>query len=131
MLVVGHATPDCQNQGYIVVKVGQPVNARSGSCPVQGQRMKSASQKRQHGLIIPGGLLAPGSDADAGCSIPTYEVDGDLAQDSQVASCRSICFRFLDRLPDFEPSHRSVRSVRLDATDAAFFKRNRLAEVPK
>jgi hypothetical protein len=85
--------------------------------------MKSARQKRQHVLVIPGG-----PHTDPGCSVATYEVDGDLAQDSQVASCRSICFRFLDRLPDFEPSHRSVR---LDATDAAFFKSNRLDEVPK
>jgi hypothetical protein len=58
----------------------------------QGRRMKSARQKRQHVLVIPGG-----PHTDPSCSVATYEVDGDLAQDSQVASCRSICFRFLDQ----------------------------------
>ena len=57
---------------------------------LQGRRMKSARQKRQHVLIIPGGLLATGPHADPGCSAATYEIDSDLAQDSQIASCRSI-----------------------------------------
>ncbi len=52
--------------------------------------MKSARQKRQHIFIIPGGLLAAAPHADPGCSATTYEVDGDLAQDGQVASCRPI-----------------------------------------
>ena len=52
--------------------------------------MKSAIQKRQHVLIIPGGLLAPRSHADPGCSVPAHEVDGDLAQDGQVAGRRAI-----------------------------------------
>ena len=52
--------------------------------------MKSANQKRQHVLVIPGGLLATSADADSGCSATSYEVDGDFAQDGQVASCRSI-----------------------------------------
>jgi hypothetical protein len=52
--------------------------------------MKSAIQKSEHVLIIPGGLLAPRSHADPGCSVPAHEVDGDLAQDGQVASCRAI-----------------------------------------
>ena len=56
----------------------------------QGRRMKSAIQKRQHVLIIPGGLLAPRSHADPGFSVPPHEVDGDLTQDGQVASCRAI-----------------------------------------
>src|SRR3954466_11936006 len=56
----------------------------------QGRRMKSSSQERQHVLIIPGSLLATRPHADLGCSAVTYEVDGDLAQDGQVASCRSI-----------------------------------------
>jgi hypothetical protein len=47
--------------------------------------MKSASQKREHVIIVPGGLLATSADADPGCSITTDEVDGDLAQDGQVA----------------------------------------------
>jgi hypothetical protein len=59
------------------------------SC-VQGRRMKSAIQKRQHVLIIPGGLLAPRSHADPGFSVPPHEANGDLTQDGQVASCRSI-----------------------------------------
>jgi hypothetical protein len=46
--------------------------------------MKSARQKKQHILIIPGGLLAPGPHADPGCSATTHEVDGDLAQDGQI-----------------------------------------------
>ena len=33
--------------------------------------MKSARQKSQHVLVIPGGLLAPSADADSGCSIAT------------------------------------------------------------
>src|SRR5215203_5856624 len=49
--------------------------------------MKSSSQERQHVLIIPGSLLATRPHADLGCSAVTDEVDGDLAQDSQVASC--------------------------------------------
>jgi hypothetical protein len=52
--------------------------------------MKSANQKRQHVLVIPGGLLATSADADSGCSIAINEVNGDLAQNSQVASCRAI-----------------------------------------
>src|SRR5215207_6706676 len=52
--------------------------------------MKSSSQERQHVLIIPGSLLATRPHADLGCSAVTYEVDGDLAQESQVASCRPI-----------------------------------------
>src|SRR5215218_126578 len=35
-------------------------------------------------------LLATRPHADLGCSAVTYEVDGDLAQDGQVASCRPI-----------------------------------------
>jgi hypothetical protein len=52
--------------------------------------MKSANQKSQHVLVIPGGLLATSADADSGCSATSYEVDGDFAQDGQIASCRSI-----------------------------------------
>ena len=52
--------------------------------------MKSSSQKSEHVLVIPGGLLATRPHADPGCSVATHEVDGDLAQDGQVASCRSI-----------------------------------------
>jgi aerobic C4-dicarboxylate transport protein len=57
---------------------------------MQGRRMKSSSQKREHILIVPGGLLATGPHADPGCSVLAHEVDGDLAQDGQIASCRSI-----------------------------------------
>src|SRR3954470_17183666 len=56
----------------------------------QGRRMKSSSQKSEHVLVIPGGLLATGPHADPGCSVPAHEVDGDLAQDSQVAGRRPI-----------------------------------------
>jgi len=35
----------------------------------QGRRMKSACQKSQHVLVIPGGLLATSADADPGCSV--------------------------------------------------------------
>jgi hypothetical protein len=52
-----------------------------GGAGSQGRRMKSSNQKRQHVLIIPGGLLASSPDADSRCSVATYEVDGDLAQD--------------------------------------------------
>jgi hypothetical protein len=52
--------------------------------------MKSASQKSEHVIIVPGGLLATGPHADPGCSVPSHEVDGDLAQNGQVASCRAI-----------------------------------------
>ena len=52
--------------------------------------MKSSSQKSEHVLVIPGGLLAPRPHADPGCSVPAHEVDGDLAQDSQVAGRRPI-----------------------------------------
>jgi len=52
--------------------------------------MKSASQKREHVIIVPGGLLAPRPHADPGCSIPPHEVNGDLAQNGQVARCRAI-----------------------------------------
>src|SRR3954471_3686015 len=41
-------------------------------------------------LIIPGSLFATRPHADLGCSAVTDEVDGDLAQDGQVASCRPI-----------------------------------------
>src|SRR5215212_7167836 len=57
---------------------------------MQGRRMKSASQKSEHVIIVPGGLLATRPHADPGCSVPPHEVDGDLAQDGQVASCRAI-----------------------------------------
>src|SRR5688500_13925771 len=56
----------------------------------QGRRMKSASQKSEHVIIVPGGLLATRPHADPGCSVPPHEVDGDLAQDGQIASCRAI-----------------------------------------
>src|SRR3954462_15972211 len=56
----------------------------------QGRRMKSASQKSEHVIIVPGGLLATRPHADPGCSVPPHEVDGDLAQDGQVARCRAI-----------------------------------------
>src|SRR3954452_20114829 len=52
--------------------------------------MKSASQKSEHVIIVPGGLLATRPHADPGCSVPPHEVDGDLAQDGQVASCRAL-----------------------------------------
>ena len=38
---------------------------------IQGRRMKSARQKRQHIFIIPGGLLAAAPHADPGCSATT------------------------------------------------------------
>src|SRR3954465_14532606 len=56
----------------------------------RGGRMTSASQKSEHVIIVPGGLLATRPHADPGCSVPPHEVDGDLAQDGQVASCRAI-----------------------------------------
>src|SRR3954463_15046846 len=56
----------------------------------QGRRMKLSSQQGQHVRIIPGGLLATRPHADLGCSAVTDEVDGDLAQDRQVARCRPI-----------------------------------------
>src|SRR3954452_21807030 len=56
----------------------------------QGRRMKSASQKSEHVIIVPGGLLATRPHADPGCSVPPHEAEGDLAQDGQVASCRAI-----------------------------------------
>ena len=34
--------------------------------PAQGRRMKSASQKREHVIIVPGGLLATRPHADPG-----------------------------------------------------------------
>jgi hypothetical protein len=41
--------------------------------------------------VAPAGrLLATGPHTDPGCSAATYEIDCDLAQDSQIASCRSI-----------------------------------------
>src|SRR5215210_9384296 len=52
--------------------------------------MNSSSQERQHVLIIPGSLLATRPHADLGCSAVTDEVDGELAQDSQVARSRPI-----------------------------------------
>src|SRR5215210_8722167 len=52
--------------------------------------MNSSSQERQYVLIIPGSLLATRPHADLGCSAVTDQVDGDLAQESQVASCRPI-----------------------------------------
>src|SRR3954467_12935605 len=52
--------------------------------------MKSSSQERQHVLIIPGSLLATRPHTDLGCSAVTDAVDGDLAQDSQVARSRPI-----------------------------------------
>src|SRR3954468_23739638 len=52
--------------------------------------MTSSSQSRQDVLIIPGSLLATRPHADLGCSAVTDEVDGDLAQESQVASGRPI-----------------------------------------
>jgi hypothetical protein len=57
---------------------------------MQGRRMKSSSQKREHVIIVPGGLLATRPHADPGCSFPPHEVNGDLAQNGQVASCRAI-----------------------------------------
>src|SRR3954453_22151649 len=56
----------------------------------QGRLMKSSSQKSEHVIIVPGGLLATRPHADPGCSVPAHEVDGDLAQDSQVAGRRPI-----------------------------------------
>jgi hypothetical protein len=47
--------------------------------------MKSAGQKSEHVLVISGGLLATRPHADPGCSVPAHEVDGDLAQDGQIA----------------------------------------------
>ena len=47
--------------------------------------MKSARQKSQHVLVIPGGLLAPGPHADSGCSVTTHGVDRDLVRDGQIA----------------------------------------------
>jgi hypothetical protein len=52
--------------------------------------MKPSSQKSEYVIIVPGGLLVTGLYADPRCSVPTHEIDGDLAQDGQVASCRSI-----------------------------------------
>src|SRR5690242_16189964 len=51
----------------------------------QGRRMKSSSQKREHIIIVPGSLLATGPHADPGGAVTAHEVDGDLAQDGQVA----------------------------------------------
>jgi phage terminase small subunit len=56
----------------------------------QGRRMKSSIQKSEHVIIVPGGLLATGPHADPGCSVPAHEVNGDLAQDGQVAGRRPI-----------------------------------------
>jgi|tagenome__1003787_1003787.scaffolds.fasta_scaffold15680850_1 hypothetical protein len=52
--------------------------------------MHEISQKREHVIIVPSGLLAPRPHADPGCSVPPHEVNGDLAQNGQVASCRAI-----------------------------------------
>jgi hypothetical protein len=52
--------------------------------------MNSAGQKSEHVLVIPGGLLATRPHADPGCSAPAHEVDGDLAQDGQIAGRRLV-----------------------------------------
>jgi hypothetical protein len=67
----------------------KPVAKRTRRRP-QGRRMKSASQKREHVLIIPGGLLATRPHADPVCSVAPHEIDGDLAEDGQVASRRPV-----------------------------------------
>jgi transposase len=67
-----HSAPSCFGRGF------------------QGRRMKSARQKRQHVLIIPGGMLATRAHADSGCSVTTHEVDSDLAQDGQITGRRSV-----------------------------------------
>ena len=77
------------NEGLTIAEieldyVGQPFQLPLWVGP-QGRRMKSAGQKSEHVLVIPGGLLATRPHADPGCSVPAHEVDGDLAQDSQVA----------------------------------------------
>src|SRR3954463_4974830 len=61
------------------------VDRPSSSSLRQGRRMKSAGQKSEHVLVIPGGLLATGPHADPGGSVPPHEVDGDFAQDGQIA----------------------------------------------
>ena len=52
--------------------------------------MKSSGQKSEHVLIVPGGLLATGPHADPGCSVTAHEVDGDLAQNGQIAGRRPV-----------------------------------------
>jgi hypothetical protein len=50
----------------------------------QGRRMKSSNQEREHIIIVPGSLLAPGPHADPGCPIATNEIDGAFALDGQI-----------------------------------------------
>src|SRR3954469_13678594 len=52
--------------------------------------MKSSSQQSEHVLIVPGGLLATGPHADPGCSATAHEVDGDFAQNGQIAGRRPV-----------------------------------------
>src|SRR4051794_27189072 len=52
--------------------------------------MKSAGQKSEHVLVIPGGLLATGPHADPGGSVTAHEVDGDFALDGQIAGRRPV-----------------------------------------
>ena len=57
---------------------------------IPGATHEIIQPEEKHIIISPGGLLATGPHADLRCSIATNEVDGDLAQDGQIASCRSI-----------------------------------------
>src|SRR3954453_2388032 len=51
----------------------------------QGSRMSAADDELEHVIVVPGGLLAPAAQAGPAAAILGDEVEGDLAQQGEVA----------------------------------------------
>src|SRR4051794_18080421 len=51
----------------------------------QGSRMSAADDELEHVIVVPGGLLAPAAQAGPAAAILADEVEGDLAQEGEVA----------------------------------------------
>ena len=74
MIVFGDSLSDTGNVHIASTALGQlpdpGFDGRLSNGPIwvdrQGRRMKSSNQKREHIIIVPGGLLATGPHADPG-----------------------------------------------------------------
>src|SRR5688500_10219276 len=53
--------------------------------PGQGSRMSLAGDDPEHVVVVPGGLLAPAAEAGLAAAVAGDQVEGDLAQEGEVA----------------------------------------------
>src|SRR5829696_8274961 len=68
---------------------GEPTSGAGDLCR-QGSRMSLVCDDLEHVAVVPGSLLASATEAGLGAPVSGYQVEGDLAKESEVARSRPV-----------------------------------------